>query len=167
MESPKSEYQVSLRSQKESMELEQEVEAYILNYQSKIKTIISPLEKIRCIAEVIQDLEQKHPFDDVNCRTICMLTLNHLLLQNGFPLAILKDANRFDAYSIDELIEEIIKGMENTFELIETGRLFGISTDEIINYLKSDSKFAYRLAQFEKLTAGEEKNQTLLKRINP
>jgi hypothetical protein len=76
--------------------------------------------------EFIKNFSQLHPFEDCNTRTFCMLLLNHLLMKNGFPPAILDDPNRFEFYSINEILHEVIQGMENTMALLQKGALYNI-----------------------------------------
>jgi hypothetical protein len=73
--------------------------------------------KLRAIALCCRNLEQLHPFPDGNARTIGVLVLNKLLLEQGLPPAALEDANRLDAYSVAEVMQEIKKGQER-FALI-------------------------------------------------
>jgi hypothetical protein len=68
-------------------------------------------DKISAIAKLVRNLEVTHPFFDYNCRTFNLL-LNKLLLENGFSPTILINPNIIDAYSVQELVIEITKGME-------------------------------------------------------
>lgn len=96
-----------------------------------------PIERLKAIILFIQSCEQLHPFADGNCRTFCMLLLNHLLLKNGFPPAILEDPNRFDLFSQSELLNEVINGMRNTCLLIKNKKIYNVSTQKILNYISS------------------------------
>lgn len=73
--------------------------------------------KLQAIAMCCQDLEQLHPFPDGNARTIGVLVLNKLLLEQGLPPAALEDANRLDAFSVAEVVQEIRTG-QGRFALI-------------------------------------------------
>jgi hypothetical protein len=55
-------------------------------------------------------LERAHLFDDGNARTIGLLVVNKLLLENGLRPAMMEDPNRFDGFSTDELVAEIKQG---------------------------------------------------------
>lgn len=66
--------------------------------------------KLTAIARVCRDLESAHLFLDGNARTIGMLLINHLLLQNGFTPTILHNPNSTDAYSVAELVTQIKRG---------------------------------------------------------
>lgn len=123
---------------------------FILDYQKAIGELTSPLEKLTSIVTFIRDCEQLHPFCDANCRTFCMLLLNYLLITNGFPLAIQYDPNRFDAYSIKELTQEVIHGMMRTFELLEKKCLFEVTTSNILrNASYHEREYFSRVAECE------------------
>lgn len=107
----------------------------IISFQSELNDE-NPFHRLISIIKFVQFLEQLHPYFDGNCRTICMLVLNFLLKTNGFPLAILDDANRFDAYSTSELLVEVVQGMENTLHLIKHKELFNINTTKILAELQ-------------------------------
>ncbi|UKE78452.1 flagellar biosynthesis protein FlhF [Xanthomonas graminis] len=66
--------------------------------------------KLSAIARCCQDLERAHLFDDGNARTIGLLVVNKLLLENGLRPAMMEDPNRFDGFSTDELVAEIKRG---------------------------------------------------------
>lgn len=121
-------------------EVTQAFEKLILNYNHAIKKTENVLEKLDVIIQFIQDSEQLHPFLDGNCRTLCMLLLNHLLLQHGFPPVILDDPNQFDCLSLQELRQKVICGMENTIELIKKGFIYDIKTKEILKSLSQEEK---------------------------
>ncbi len=106
---------------------------FIGKFERSVVGTTNKFLKLRAIVSFIKRAEQLHPFLDANCRTLCMLLLNHLLIKHGFPLAILPDPNRFDMCSVDELVEDVMKGMENTFDLIASRKLFGVKTDEIVD----------------------------------
>ncbi len=76
-----------------------------------------PDVKLRAIAMCCGHLEQLHPFPDGNARTIGVLVLNKLLLEQGLPPAALEDANRLDAFSVAEVVQEIRVG-QRRFALI-------------------------------------------------
>lgn len=54
---------------------------------------------------------------DGNCRTICMVLLNSLLMRYGFPPSLMDDPNKFDGFSIEELVNLVKQGMTRTQEL--------------------------------------------------
>lgn len=105
-------------------------------YLVVIESVYTPYDQLRVIITFVQQCEQLHPFYDMNCRLFCMVMLNYLLAQNGFPFAIQIDPNRFDLYAIDELIEDIITGMKLTFDLIEKKPIHGVDTEQVLNALK-------------------------------
>ncbi len=93
--------------------IKQRVQAEIKAYYTAIAIAKDDDSKLRAIATLIRDLEIAHPFPDGNSRTHAILTLNKLLRQNGFSYVILECRDRFDAYSIDELVVEIKQGWQN------------------------------------------------------
>lgn len=75
--------------------------------------------KITAIVSAVQELEQIHPFADANCRTFCLVLLNSLLMQQGFEPAIIDDPNKFDGFSVKELVETVQYGMQETRKLVD------------------------------------------------
>lgn len=75
--------------------------------------------KITAIVSAVQELEQMHPFQDANCRTFCLVLLNSLLMQQGYDPAIIDDPNKFDGFSVEELVEVVKCGMQETRKLVE------------------------------------------------
>jgi len=75
--------------------------------------------KITAIVSAVQELEQIHPFQDANCRTFCLVLLNSLLMQQGYDPAIIDDPNKFDGFSVEELVEVVKCGMQETRKLVE------------------------------------------------
>lgn len=71
-------------------------------------------EKLTAIVNVVRKLEIMHPFWDGNCRTFCIILLNALLMQNGFAPCLFDDPNKFDGYSISELVTLVKEGIERT-----------------------------------------------------
>jgi hypothetical protein len=113
--------------------------SYLLEeFYEQLKKATTPLQKLTLILSHVRDMEQLHPFPDANCRTLCMLYFNHLLILNGFPPCILPNANRFDGCSIDELISDAIEGMRNTLKIINGKPLADITTQEIMDFLKQN-----------------------------
>lgn len=70
--------------------------------------------KLSAIAHAVQALERIHPFNDVNCRSFCMVFLNILLIQNGFLPALIDDPNKFDGYDCHSLVVLIKEGIQRT-----------------------------------------------------
>ncbi len=73
--------------------------------------------KLQAIVILVQDLEQAHPFFDGNCRTFCKVLLNTLLMQYDFHPTLMDNPNKFDGYSIAELVTLIKEGMDRTQQL--------------------------------------------------
>jgi hypothetical protein len=115
--------------------IEEKLTELINQYNSKITTINDPLQKLDTILNFIQSCEQLHPFFDGNTRVFSMLLLNKLLMQNGLPPAVLYNPNRSTGYTIEELRNEVLDGMENTFNLIQNHTLYNVTTDEILKRL--------------------------------
>jgi len=93
------------------------MQKFIESYKQKILLSNSKLEKLKVIIHFIQNCERLHPFVDGNTRTFSMLLLNYLLLQNNFPFVIRDNPNCIYALSIDELVQDIINGMQQTLDL--------------------------------------------------
>lgn len=96
--------------------LNDEVQQALVAFYEKINssTPLSSEEKLYAIASLIQHLEQIHPFNDVNCRTFCMIFLNILLMQNDFLPALIDDPNKFDGYDLDSLVSIIKEGIQRS-----------------------------------------------------
>ncbi|WP_417237454.1 hypothetical protein [Bizionia paragorgiae] len=72
-------------------------------------------EKLKAIVKVIRALHVTHPFRDANGRLHIQLMLNKFLLEQGFSPTILGDKGLGvfgGAFSVDELKEEVIAGMD-------------------------------------------------------
>lgn len=70
--------------------------------------------KLVAIAETCRKLEVGHFFADGNQRTVAVLVLNKLLVENGFRPAVLSDRSVFrGALSARELVKEIKDGMKS------------------------------------------------------
>lgn len=109
-------------------------------YCSDLESAKSEYDKLKVIAQYIQDIECMHFFADGNCRMVYLL-LNKELLKNDLKPVILFDPNMFDRMSSDNLVNEILEG-QDAFELFyKTGKPYddSISDDEIaINIAKVD-----------------------------
>ena len=111
---------------------------YISKYEEEMSVAKAPLEKLHAIVNFIQLCEQAHLFADANCRTLCMNLLNFLLMTNGFPPAILTDPNRFDCYSVAELMDECIAGMDRALKITKGEKVFNVATFELLEGLSID-----------------------------
>ncbi len=162
-------FKVSLQSIQESdpqQELENEMANLLENYNKSIQSAKTPLDTLLAIIKYAQFCEQLHPFIDGNCRTFGMLMLNHLLMRNGFPPAILENPNRLDAFSEKQLLVEVINGMQNTLKLIKEKKLFNVDTKEIMAYLAANNRVDTVKDYFDKVVqieqhAREDKRQAL------
>lgn len=149
-------YLQSRQSENTNEVLNNKVKDLITIYQDNISKAKSAEEKLLVIISFIQSCEQLHPFFDGNCRVFCMLLLNHLLIKNGFPLVILDDPNKLDGFSKKEIMNELIKGMENTFKLIENHTLYDVNTNDVIQLLESKEYFSNLLNYFREATQIED-----------
>ncbi len=110
-----------------TIDVEKKLQIYLGDYQQDIsaaKAFTDPLKKeeaiFRSIAIFIQNCETLHPFGDGNTRTLCLLLLNHLLIQNNYPPATLASPHKFKGHSVSELIDEIKNGIQNTIAISQT-----------------------------------------------
>lgn len=84
-----------------------------------VKNILDTYEnserKIKDLVIVSQDLEQLHPFNDGNARTFVILLIQKELARFDLKPAVFYDPNRFDAWSVHELVEDVAEAQE-TFQ---------------------------------------------------
>lgn len=99
--------------------VENKINEIISAYELKVVNEPDAYTKIRIIADTIQKLERLHPFNDGNCRTFCMHILNKELLRHNMYPTILRDPNTFDAFSLDEMVQEIISGQMRFKEILK------------------------------------------------
>ncbi len=116
---------------------EQKVEQIIEQYHAAIDEA-TPLEVFRAILVMVQSLEQLHPFKDGNLRTFTML-MNRELVNHGFTPSLMDDPNRIDGHSIEELMVEVLKGMNNFIALKENGFIKGTLPNDMIYQDKDNS----------------------------
>ena len=115
--------------------------AYLLDvYKYNSYHSATPSDKIKSIISLVQDCDQLHPFIDGNIRSFAVIFLNHLLMMNGFPPTIMDDPNHFDGYSVDELVEEVIRGMNRVLELAKNKIKFQYSTEALLVGLTQEEK---------------------------
>lgn len=107
------------------------VEDIIDEYNKNIDTL-EQKDKLHFIVDVIKRLERLHPFVDGNTRVFITILLNHLLMLHGFKPVIFEEPSIFDAYTTDEIVEEVIKGQELVQQLIDSpnSRVFGHSISD-------------------------------------
>lgn len=99
--------------------IEQKLSEIQSEYEKRLIEAADDNQKLYAIVRYIKKLEILHPFIDANCRTFCMLLLNHELKNNGFGLTILDDPNDFDGLSLKELVIQVKKGMQNVLSFVE------------------------------------------------
>lgn len=95
------------------------IDQILTEYERKMSLASTKEQKLHLIVENIAHLERIHPFWDANCRTLCVMVLNKELIRHGFPPVILEDPNRFDCFSANELMNEVITGFRN-YEYVKT-----------------------------------------------
>lgn len=119
--------------------LNDRISKIIENFQVSMSNpqVTSNDDKIRAIAICIHQLELTHPFDDANCRTMSLL-LNKLLIQHELGPTILENPNRIDAYSIDELVDEIKKGQTCFSNQISNGAQRNYDQGQNVIYLENN-----------------------------
>lgn len=106
------------KSRKKPKQLRRKFDSYLhkyfTNYHDAIAESHSDEDRLMAIATLICNLEWFHPFINGNTRSISMLLLNTLLLQNKLPPCILDDPNiRCEP---EEMKQRIKKGLENFAE---------------------------------------------------
>ena len=94
--------------------------------------IIKQEDKLYFIVDMIKKIERLHPFVDGNIRVFVTILLNHLLMLNDFYPVIFEEPSIFDAYTTQEIIEEIVKGQELVKQLhsLPTSKVFGHSIED-------------------------------------
>jgi hypothetical protein len=97
---------------------------------------LSQDQRLVFIVDSVKRLERLHPFVDGNTRVFITILLNHLLMLHGFKPVIFEEPSIFDAFTTEQIMEELLHGQE-LFELLledPTTRVFGHSildeTDE-------------------------------------
>jgi hypothetical protein len=91
----------------------QKVQGVLDEYHASIKDALEEDDKLAVIARCCQELDQAHAFADGNIRVIAFVLLNKLLIENGLSPTILLEPNRFDGYSVGELVADIKEGQQN------------------------------------------------------
>ena len=127
--------------------LDEQMQALIVEYHHQMIKAKHPEAKLRAMVSFIQQCEQLHPFLDGNCRTFCMLLLDHLLIKNGFPPAILQNPNRFDARSQNELFDDVVHGMRQTLDLAKGVKIYKADTSVLMDMTMREDPEAYKYFQ--------------------
>ncbi|MES2505883.1 MAG: hypothetical protein V4599_04215, partial [Verrucomicrobiota bacterium] len=94
-------------------ECENRVQGIIGEYNTNIGAATNADEKYAAIAQCCRDLEISHVYADGNARTIGFCLVNKLLAENDLPPVILENPNRFDGFSVNELVQEMKIGAVN------------------------------------------------------
>lgn len=138
---------IDLRNSSVSL-IEPRIHKILARYNQDIEKTKSDDEKLFAIASCVHELELSHSFFDGNCRTFAILFLIKLLLQQKFSPAILENPNRFDAYSVAELVQEIKNGMKvfQAFKKQLNDKPREECTEDAVIYLRGNNQLANLLA---------------------
>ena len=90
--------------------LEAAVDHLLFLYHDAKKNTLD--EKLTAIIQLVQDLEQIHPFYDGNIRTFAILLIQRLLVDEGLTPACFLDPNCFDCLSVEQLKIKLIQAQE-------------------------------------------------------
>ena len=93
------------------------VEDIMKDFNEQIVKLETVEDKVRCIVEHIQLIEQVHPFEDGNMRSLAIL-MNKLLRDHGCGMSLMMNQNVLDFYSVDEIVPMVLEGIER-FKLIK------------------------------------------------
>lgn len=104
------------------------------DYNSAIIRAQNSEDRLRVIVSHVQEIERIHPFRDGNGRTSYIL-LQRMLIQNGFLPTIMFNPNHIDGFNLDEVVQEVKKGIELTQRLIDD------STTPVFEYKTPTEKF--------------------------
>lgn len=124
-------------------EIIQNLKNKITIYEQNIKQAQTRRQKILAIAAFIHDLEVYHCFGDGNCRTFGVFLSKKLLVDNGFPPAILPYRDRIDAHSTEEIADQLELGIDNYINLEN----INLPSHTEILYLKNNDYLARYLAE--------------------
>ncbi len=118
--------------------IQEELIAFITDYNFSMETAKNQENKIRAILIFIKNCQQLHVFPDGNGRVFYMILLYALFAKNAIPLPLMENINHIDGYSLDELMLKIRQGWENKQSLLMKGNLFEANTIDIL--MKMDHK---------------------------
>lgn len=96
----------------------QKMQEIVSQFNTEIKKAKTSDEKIWLMAEHLQHIDQLHPYNDGNIRTLYIL-LNKLLRDHNLSLTLLMNPNRLDVCSTAQLVEMIKQGQEYYQQLIQ------------------------------------------------
>lgn len=111
---------LTIYTHKEGDDLRQRINSITADYHKSLPLAKTDEAKLKVMIQTVQTLEQLHPFLDGNLRTFGILLLNRMLIENDMTPTILEDPNRFDGFSVDELIQEVRNGQQ-AFEAVKRG----------------------------------------------
>ncbi|WP_163831793.1 hypothetical protein [Spartinivicinus ruber] len=97
------------------------VEDILAEYSQAQSLSKTEYDKLSAIARCCQELARARPFIDGNIRTIGVLVVNKLLLQQQLTPVIMPNPSRFVAFSVKELVAEMKLG-QSLFENYTSGK---------------------------------------------
>ena len=161
-------------------EVESKLSAIFASYYKMILQAQADDEKLRVIVSHVQRISQRHPFDDGNTR-LCTILLNRLLKENHLPFTLLFNPNRFDGFSIDELVQFVKEGQQYCAELLQANtpafetdvylnraRLAGLQTQDLPPItLPADPAMKQAVDNFVHLLQLEQQSLVAKARIKP
>ena len=99
--------------------LEEESQGILDDYYADLTKCKTPKKKLFVIVETTLRLDLLHAFGDGNGRVFTNITLNRMLLENGFLPAVFFDPNIFGSlHPVEDLVQVVIEGMNNTRKLM-------------------------------------------------
>jgi len=100
-------------------EHQKNADSFIAEYHHNVALAGDNKEEIeKQIVRLCVILEWAHLFDDGNARTIGILLVNYLRLQNGLPPTIMQNPNNFDGHSFEELLTDMRLGEQRFRSLL-------------------------------------------------
>lgn len=128
---------------------------YIDQAQQEFLAAKKPLDSLRAMVRFNQRMLRLHMFLDGHGRTFCMLLREYFARKYQLPMMILHQPSAYSACSLSELVDEHLDGMENVFKLIETGKLFNVSSTDLLLQLSVPNTFGVTAEYFHALTQME------------
>ncbi|MBF0127417.1 MAG: Fic family protein, partial [Magnetococcales bacterium] len=101
------------------MQFARRVDTIVDRFNRSMRTAHDDESRLRAIALLVRELELLHPFPDGNCRTFACVLLTQLLLNYGFPPALLENPNLDGECSLEQWIGVIKQGMACFETLLE------------------------------------------------
>jgi hypothetical protein len=126
---------LGLRVDLAGKQLEAEIKNGIDKYNDSILKAKNCLDKLKAIISFVQLYGRLQPFElSLNATNesekiiFFTMLLIHLLVKNNFPPPILPKLEKFYGYTVDELIMDVVQGMNTTLTLLKQGKVYGFTT---------------------------------------